>query len=129
MYSNYIKFNNVPIYIGQLLGGLPSSYVDPDVWLYKNFVIEGGNALMYGPVATFKVEYFLSPRLLAYLSVYYRAVFATKAFRYSFGGFAVDEDEPFYELAGWIPGITPYGDDLDISFQSVGVYLGISGSF
>jgi hypothetical protein len=80
-------------------------------------------------VAAFKVEYFLSPRLLAYLSIQYRGVFATKAYRYSFGGFAVAEDEPFYELAGWIPGITPYGDDLDISFHSVGVYLGISGSF
>jgi hypothetical protein len=84
---------------------------------------------MYGPIAAFKVEYFFSPRLLAYLNIQYRAVFATKAYRYAFGGIAVEEDEPFYELAGWIPGKTPYGDDVDISFHSIGVYLGISGSF
>ncbi len=129
MYNNYIKFTEVPIYVGSLLGGLPSDWTNTDLWLRKNFVIEGGNALMYGPAAAFKLEYFLSPRLLAYLNVQYRAVFATKAYRYAFGGVAVAEDEPFYELAGWIPGKTPYGDDVDISFHSIGVYLGISGSF
>jgi len=34
-----------------------------------------------------------------------------------------------FVIEGWIPGITPYGDDLDIGFHSVGVFLGISGSF
>jgi TolB-like protein len=130
MYNNYIKISNVPIYIGPILsGGVPGDPALPANWLRQDFVIEGGNALMYGPVAAFKVEYFLSPRLLAYLTVQYRAFFATKAYRYSLGGLAVAEDEPFYVLAGWIPGITPYGDDLDISFHSIGVYLGISGSF
>jgi hypothetical protein len=130
MYNNYIKISNVPIYIGPILsGGVPGDPALPANWLRQDFVIEGGNALMYGPVAAFKVEYFLSPRLLAYLTVQYRAFFATKAYRYSLGGLAVAEDEPFYVLAGWILGITPYGDDLDISFHSIGVYLGISGSF
>lgn len=131
MYDNYIKFTDVPIYIGSFTGGvpLPSDLQNSDNWLYKNFVIEGGNALLYGPTAVFKVEYYFSPRLLAYLNVQYRAVFATKAYRYAFGGVAVAEDEPFYELAGWIPGKTPYGDDVDVSFHSLGVYLGISGSF
>jgi hypothetical protein len=131
MYNNYIKISNVPVYIGSFTSGapVPAELNDGDYWLSKNFVIEGGNALMYGPSAVFKVEYFLSPRVLAYLSVHYRAVFATKAYRYTFAGFAVAEDEPFFELSGWIPGITPYGDDLDISFHSIGVYLGISGSF
>jgi TolB-like protein len=132
MYSNYIKISNVPIYIGPILSGgvpVPAELLIQANWLRQDFVIEGGNALMYGPVAAFKVEYFLSPRLLAYFSVQYRGVFATKAYRYSLGGLAVAEDEPFYVLAGWIPGITPYGDDLDVSFHSIGVYLGISGSF
>jgi TolB-like protein len=129
MYSNYIKITNVPIYIGPIALGIPTQPSALENWLRQDFVIEGGNALMYGPVAAFKVEYFLSPRLLAYLTVQYRGVFATKAYRYSLGGLAVAEDEPFYVLAGWIPGITPYGDDLDISFHSIGVYLGISGSF
>ncbi len=131
MYNNYIKISNVPVYIGPFTAGvpLPGDLGKEDYWLRKSFVIEGGNALMYGPIAAFKVEYFLSPRLLAYLNVQYRRVFATKSYRYSFGGVAVAEDEPFYELGGWIPGITPYGDDLDIGFHSLGVYLGISGSF
>jgi TolB-like protein len=131
MYSNYIKISNVPIYIGPIASGapVPEDLLIQANWIRQDFVIEGGNALMYGPVAAFKVEYFLSPRLLAYLTVQYRGVFATKAYRYSLGGLAVAEDEPFYVLAGWIPGITPYGDDLDISFHSIGVYLGISGSF
>jgi hypothetical protein len=129
VYNNYIKIGNVPIYIGPFSGAIPGDLLSEDNWLRKTFVIEGGNALMYGPVAEFKVEYFLSPRLLVYLTAQYRAFFATKAFRHSFGGVAVAEDELFYELAGWIPGKTPYGDDLDIGFHSIGVYLGISGSF
>ena len=129
MYTNYIKLGNVPVYIGDFAGIVPTSLDVETNWLRKTFVIEGGNALMYGPLAAFKIEYFLSPRLLAYLSVQYRAVFATRAYRYAFGGVAVEEDEPFYELGGWIPGITPYGDDLDINFHSLGVYVGISGSF
>jgi hypothetical protein len=129
VYNNYIKIGNVPIYIGSFSGIIPDDLSEELNWLRKTFVIEGGNALLYGPVAELKVEYFLSPRLLVYLTAQYRAFFATKAFRYSFGGVAVAEDEPFYELAGWIPGMTPYGDDLDIGFHSIGVYLGISGSF
>jgi hypothetical protein len=131
MYNNYIKISDIPIYIGTFTGGVPTllEFQNPDYWLRKSFVIERGNALMYGAVAAFKVEYFLSPRLLVYLNAQYRRVYATKAYRYTFGGVAVAEDEPFYELSGWIPGITPYGDDLDIGFHSVGVFLGISGSF
>ena len=129
MYNNYIKMTNVPIYIGPIDAGAPDDPGTLANWLRQDFVIEGGNALLYGPIAAFKVEYFLSPRLLAYLTVQYRGVFATKAYRYTLGGLAVEEDEPFYVLAGWIPGITPYGDDLDISYHSIGVYLGISGSF
>jgi hypothetical protein len=45
------------------------------------------------------------------------------------GGVSAGEEDFFHELSGWIPGITPYGDDLDIGFHSVGVFLGISGSF
>ena len=63
------------------------------------------------------------------LNIQYRRVYATEAYRYTFGGVAVAGDEPFYELSGWVPGITPYGDDLDIGFHSVGVFLWISGSF
>ena len=131
MYNNYIKISNVPIYIGAFTGGVPTpaELLLPNYWLRKNFVIEGGNALLYGALAAIKVEYFLSPRLLVYLNAEYRRVYATQAFRYTFGGVAVAEDEPFYELSGWIPGITPYGDDLDIGFHSIGVFLGISGSF
>jgi TolB-like protein len=132
MYNNYIKITNVPIYIGPITsGGVPVvlELSDPVNWIRQDFVIEGGNALLYGPVAALKVEYFFSPRILVHFSVQYRAVFATKAYRYTLGGLAVAEDEPLYPLAGWIPGKTPYGDDVDISFHSIGVYLGISGSF
>jgi hypothetical protein len=101
----------------------------PENWIRQDFLIAGGNALLYGPMAAFKIEYFFSPRLLMHLSVQYRAFFATKAHHYTLGGVAVAEDEPLYPLGGWIPGITPYGDDLDISFHSIGVYLGVSGSF
>jgi hypothetical protein len=131
MYRNYIKLAGVPVYVGPFTAGVP----DPldlevaDYWLHKDFVVEGGNALMYGPIAALRVEFFFSPRLLAFLNVQYRAVFATKAYRYAFGGVSVSEDQPFSDLSGWIPGITPYGDDVDISFHSIGVYLGISASF
>ena len=53
----------------------------------------------------------------------------TLAYQYTFGGFSAGEDDRFIQLSGWIPGKTPYGDDVDISFHSIGVYLGISGSF
>jgi TolB-like protein len=131
MYDNYIKITNVPIYIGPIASGIPDpvEVLLPANWIRQDFVIEGGNALLYGPLAAFKLEYFVSPRLLLYFSVQYRAVFATKAYRYTLGGVAVAEDEPFYALGGWIPGKTPYGDDVDVSFHSIGVYLGISGSF
>jgi len=56
-------------------------------------------------------------------------VFGSLAFDYFYGGDSFTEDEQILQLSGWIPGITPYGDDLDISFHSLGLYLGISGSF
>jgi len=92
-------------------------------------VVEGGNALTYGLIAAFKVEYFLSPRLVLSLNATYRWFLPTLAYQYTFGGLSAGEDDRFFQLAGWIPGKTPYGDDLDISFHSIGVYLGISGSF
>ncbi|MEE9307031.1 MAG: FlgO family outer membrane protein [Spirochaetia bacterium] len=134
LYTNYIKLGNYPVYIGpvSLVTGLPESPGfgdDERFWFRKSVVIEGSNALAYGVLASFKVEYFLSPRLLLYLNVQYRKVFPTRTIRYTVGGVSAGEEDFFYELSGWIPGITPYGDDLDIGFHSIGVYLGISGSF
>jgi len=134
LYTNFIKLGNYPVYIGPVdpITGLPVTPGFGDIetfWFRKSVVIEGSNALAYGVLASFKVEYFLSPRLLLYLNVQYRKVFPTRTIRYTVGGVSASEEDFFYELSGWIPGITPYGDDLDIGFHSVGVFLGISGSF
>jgi len=102
---------------------------DDTFWIRQDVVVEGGNALTYGLIAAFKVEYFLSPRLVLSLNATYRWFLPTLAYQYTFGGLSAGEDDRFFQLAGWIPGKTPYGDDLDISFHSIGVYLGISGSF
>ena len=134
LYTNYIKLGNYPVYIGPVdpatgMPVIPLFGENETFWFRKSVVIEGSNALAYGVLASFKVEYFLSPRLLLYLNVQYRKVFPTWTIRYTLGGISAAEEDPFYELSGWIPGITPYGDDLDIGFHSIGVFLGISGSF
>lgn len=132
LYTNYIKMTNFPIYIGPIRPGWNEPdplFNDENLWIRQDVVVEGGNALTYGLLAAFKIEYFLSPRLSLSLNATYRKFFPTLAYRYTFGGFSAAEDEQFLQLSGWIPGITPYGDDLDISFHSIGVYLGISGSF
>lgn len=134
LYTNFIKLGNYPVYIGPVDTvtdlPVPAGFGDNETfWFHKSVVIEGSNALTYGILASIKVEYFLSPRLLLYLNVQYRKVFPTRTIRYTVGGVSVGEEDFFHELSGWIPGITPYGDDLDIGFHSVGVFLGISGSF
>jgi hypothetical protein len=138
MYLNYIKINGLPVYIGPFAAdGTPlyTPTTSPPVgtwesyWIEKNVVVEGGNALLYGLLASFKIEYFLSPRVSLNMKLNYKKVFGTLAYRYTLGGVSAAEDDPFLELSGWIPGLTPYGDDLDISFHSLGLYLGISGSF
>jgi TolB-like protein len=131
LYTNYIKLNNYPVYIGPIdpATGLPSIVNNETFWFRKDVVIEGSNSFTYGLLASLKAEYFLSPRLLLYIIVQYRKVFPTRTIRYTLGGVSAGEEDPFYELSGWIPGISPFGDDLDIGFHSVGVYLGISGSF
>ena len=129
LYTNYIKMTNYPIYIGPILGGAPVFPDSANLWIRQDVVIEGGNALTYGLIAAFKIEYFLSPRLALSLNAAYRKFFPTLAYSYTFGGFSAGEDDQFFQLSGWIPGKTPYGDDVDISFHSIGVYVGISGSF
>jgi TolB-like protein len=141
LYTNYVKMKNFPIYIGPRdpVSGepdidyftiFPLSPVDIFLfWIRQDVVIEGGNALTYGLLAALKIEYFISPRLVLSLNATYRKFFPTLAYSYTFGGFSAAEDERFFQLSAWEPGKTPYGDDLDISFHSIGVYLGISGSF
>jgi TolB-like protein len=131
--TNYVKLSNYPVYIGPVDPTtelpVPTFGNNENFWFRKSAVVEGRSALAYGLLATVKVEYFLSPRILVYLNVQYRRVFASRTIRYTVGGISGNADEPFYELSGWIPGVISYGDDLDIGFHSVGVYLGVSGSF
>ena len=137
LYTNYIKMKNYPIYIGPIdpASGEPNTSLLPlpqDMllfWIRQDVVVEGGNAMTYGLIAAVKIEYFLSPRIALSFNATYRKFFPTLAYSYTFGGFSAGEDDRFYQLSGWIPGKTPYGDDVDISFHSIGVYLGISGSF
>ena len=135
LYTNYIKMKNFPIYFGPVnpVTGEPDLSVlagmEEYFWIRQDVVMQGGNALTYGLLAAFKIEYFLSPRLVLSVNATYRWFLPTLAYQYTFGGFSAAEDERFYQLSGWIPGMTPYGDDLDIGFHSIGVYLGISGSF
>ena len=131
LYTNYIKMKNFPIYVGPLdpATGEPPNALNNFLWIRQDVVLEGGNALTYGLLAALKIEYFLSPRLVLLLNATYRKFFPTLAYSYTFGGFSAGEDDRFFQLSGWIPGKTPYGDDVDVSFHSIGVYLGISGSF
>ena len=131
LYTNYIKMKNFPIYIGPIDPTLnePIFSADDTFWIRQDVVMEGGPALSYGPLATIKIEYFLSPRFVLSLNATYRKFFSRLAYSYTFGGFSAGPNDKFYQLSGWMPGKTPYGDDVDISFHSIGVYLGISGSF
>ena len=131
LYTNYIKMKNFPIYVGPLDPGTgePPNLLNDFLWIRQDVVIEGGNALTYGLLAAIKIEYFLSPRIALSLNATYRKFFSTMAYNYTFGGFSTEEDGTFFQLSAWEPGKTPYGDDVDVSFHSIGVYLGISGSF
>jgi TolB-like protein len=132
LYTNYIKMTNFPIYFGPInpVSGEPDIlFNNENLWIRQDVVVQGGNALTYGLLAALKIEYFLSPRIALSLHATYRLFFSTLAYRYTFGGFSAEEDARFYQLSGWIPGKTPYGDDLDIRFHTIGVFLGITGSF
>ena len=59
----------------------------------------------------------------------YRWILSGRTIRYTLGGVAAREDERFYELSGWYPDKTPYGDDLNFDTHALGVFLGVSGSF
>jgi len=129
LYTNRIELKNFPVYIGLFSGEPPAGLGTDTNWIDKSVTIHSGNAMLYGLLAGFKAEYFLSPRVSLYLNLQYRKVFGSLAFDYFYGGDSFAEDEQILQLSRWIPGITPYGDDLDISFHSLGLYLGISGSF
>jgi hypothetical protein len=130
MYTNSIEMRNYPIYIGPVdpISGDPTSALE-NLWIRQNVVVEGGNALTYGLLAAAKVEYFFSPRIALSLSAIYRLFLPTQAYQYTFGGILAGEDDEILQLSGWVPGKTPYGDDVDIRFHAIGVFLGISGSF
>ena len=59
----------------------------------------------------------------------YRKVYAGDPYRYTFGGVATSTDGSFFELSKWQPGITPYGDSLEMDLASLAIQLGISLSF
>ena len=45
------------------------------------------------------------------------------------GGVATGTNGSFFELSEWQPGITPYGDSLEMDLASLAIQLGISLSF
>lgn len=137
LWNNYIKMSNFPVYIGGFLNGEPvqgpgvGTTFDPLVYIKKDVVINSGNGLLLGLLATFKVEYFLSPRILLFLTGQYKKLFAGDPYRYTLGGVTcgTGAEDNFVELSGWIPGQTPYGDSLEFDMASIGVNLGASISF
>ncbi len=137
LWNNYIKMNNFPVYIGLYddngvpFPGPTLGTSDPTVYLRKDVVINSGNGLLLGLLATFKMEYFLSPRILLFLTGQYKKLFAGDAYRYTLGGVTcgTGADDDFVELSGWIPGKTPYGDSLEFDMATIGFNLGVSISF
>ena len=95
----------------------------------KDNIIQGANALLKGLLAGLKTEYFVSPRISLNLGVQVSRFFGSLAYQYNYGGDYFSEDAAILETSGWVPGITPYGDDLDISYTALSVLLGVSGSF
>jgi len=136
LWNNYIKMSNFPVYIGPYdMNGVPlpgpGGTSSPELYLKKDVVINSGNGLLLGLLATVKVEYFLSPRILLFLTGHYKKLFAGEAYRYTLGGVTcgTGADDGFVELSGWIPGRTPYGDSLEFDMATIGVNMGLSISF
>jgi TolB-like protein len=129
LWNSYIKLGNLPVtFVYNSATGLPD-YTNESFWIRKDVVMESGNGLLLGYEASFKAEYFLSPRLLIFFNASYRKAYAGDPFRYTFGGVAAATDGSFFELSEWQPGITPYGDSLEMDLASLSIRLGISLSF
>jgi TolB-like protein len=130
MMKNYIKMS-LPVYIGLFFNGepVPAQTLFPENYIEKSVTLTSGNGLVSGFCFSGKIEYFLSPRVLLFLKAAYKKTYSGDVFRYHYGGTIVNPDEPIPELSNWVPGITPFGDSLELTLDILEAQIGVSVSF
>jgi TolB-like protein len=128
MMKNYIKMT-LPVYIGSFTDGVPDLPDDETLYIDKSVTLTSGNGIVSGFCFSGKIEYFLSPRVLLFLKAAYKKTFSGDVYRYHYGGTIVDPDEPIPELSNWVPGITPFGDSLELTLDILEAQIGVSVSF
>ncbi|MBN1698825.1 MAG: hypothetical protein JW881_15015 [Spirochaetales bacterium] len=127
-----LELTNFPVYVGEY--GFDEQPAEPDLeesYRRENIVMTSGNGLLTGVIGAFKVEYYISPRVLLSAGVLYKKTFGSDPYGFELGGvnIASDEDDAAFAASKWIPGKTPYGDSLSLELDSISVDLGVAISF
>jgi TolB-like protein len=131
LWSAMVKLGDLPVYIGSLATSTLPERQDEANYVLKSVIFNSSNSLLLGLVASVRAEYFLSPRLLVFACAHVQKLFASEPFFYTYGGSRGDTDDPagFVELSGWLPNLTPWGDELGFDTLSAGASAGLSFSF